>query len=131
MSHTLLTADNISVKGYRYEAEEVQSIPLETVSAPHISNWVGTGLEKYKDQITKKDAIHFDFTILINGKLKTFGWSFIVVPDEISKDEFTFEQWSDWNAIYFVLENLGYGFTENKYSFGQSEARRWINQIMR
>ena len=36
MSHTLLTADNISVKGYRYEAEEVQSIPLETVSAPHI-----------------------------------------------------------------------------------------------
>jgi len=68
---------------------------------------------------------------LINGKLKTFGWSFIVVPDEISKDEFTFEQWSDWNAIYFVLENLGYGFAENKYSFGQSEARRWINQIMR
>ena len=77
MSHTLLTADNISVKGYHYKVETYGHLPNE--SQPDIESGVPHASDS--DPIIS-DAVHLDFTILINGKLKTFGWSFIVEKPE-------------------------------------------------
>lgn len=144
MSHTLYTADNISVKGYHYTVDTVQSIkdahkydkytrswPEKTWdrSWPKLHNWVWSALEKYKDEIVEENAIHFDFTILINWKLKTFGWSFIVIPNE-NWEYWEFEDWTTWNAIYFTLKSLWYKIEDSEYLFGQEQAQTWINEVM-
>lgn len=73
MSTTLLTADNISVKGHHYKVETYGHLPNS--SQPYIES----GIPHVSDtEVTLSDAVHLDFTLLINGKLKTFGWSFIV-----------------------------------------------------
>lgn len=95
MSHTLLTADNISVKGHHYKAESYES------------------LSATPENTKIEDAIHLDFTLLINGKLKTFGWSFIIEKPENSTQPFELASWSDWNAISFILSSLGYRINEN------------------
>jgi hypothetical protein len=128
MSTTLLTADNISVKGHRYTVTTYGHSPNQ--SASKIPQWVPHSTDIEWSEVVS-DAVHIDFTLLINGKLKTFGWSFIV--NKIANDTvwyYELAQWSDWNAIYFILENLGYGFNENKYWFGQWSIRKWVDQLM-
>jgi hypothetical protein len=125
MSTTLLTADNISVKGHHYKARTYNSLP--TPSGPHIY-W---DPQSTSDQnFFESDAVHLDFTLLINGKLKTFGWSFIVEDGKELGHDWTLAQWSDWNAIYFVLWNLGYQIDDRETSFGQAQVHKWISQIM-
>lgn len=128
MSTTLLTADNISVKGHHYKVETYGHLPNN--SQPYIES----GIPHTSDtEVTLSDAVHLDFTLLINGKLKTFGWSFIVEKpawSDSSDWDWSLAQYSDWNAIYFMLDSLGYGFDENKYWFGQGSVKKWINQVM-
>jgi len=39
-------------------------------------------LDKYQEEIIEQQVVHFDFTLLINWKLKTFWWSFFYTQDE-------------------------------------------------
>jgi hypothetical protein len=139
MSHTLFTADNISVKGYHYTVDTVESLmgskctswPEKTWdrSWPKLYDGVWSWLEKYKDEIIEEHCIHLDFTLLINWKLKTFGWSFIVVFGG-DNECWQFEDWTTWNAIYFTLKSLGYKIEDSEYLFWQEQAQTWIGEIM-
>lgn len=111
MSHTLHTADNISVKGDHYITK------------------------MYSDTDTTSDgvdthAIHLDFTLLINWKLKTFGWSFIIEDWKEHGHDWTLSYWSDWNAIYFTLANLWYPIDDREEGFWQGTLHKWIRNIM-
>ena len=101
MSTTLLTADNISVKGHHYKVETYGHLPNK--SQPDIES----GVPHTSDpEATISDAVHLDFTLLINGKLKTFGWSFVIEDGKELGHDWTLSQWSDWNVIYFILQQL-------------------------
>lgn len=136
MSHTLYTADNISVKGHTYSVRVVESLKDSVQecwpdkesgkSWPKLYDGVGSWLDKYQDEIIEEQVVHFDFTLLINGKLKTFGWSFFITQDP---DGYELQDWSTWNAIYFLLKSLGYTI-ESHQAFAQDVARLWIEQIM-
>lgn len=146
MSNTLFTADNISVKGYHYTVNTVDSLKDSKCTSwpekrwdrswPKLYNGVGSALDKYKDEIIQENCVHLDFTLLINWKLKTFGWSFIVIPIEdanywdSARYHWEFEDWTTWNAIYFTLKSLWYKIEESEYLFWQEQAQWWIDEIM-
>lgn len=111
MSHTLYTADNISVKWNHY-------ITKTYTDTDTTSDWVDT------------HAIHLDFTLLINWKLKTFWWSFALDGWKEFWHDWTLSQWSDWNAIYFTLWNLWYTLDDREESFWQGTLHKWIRSIM-
>lgn len=111
MSQVLYEADNLSIKGHHYIAKTYSD--LDTTS-----EW------------TDSDAIHLDFTLLINGKLKTFGWSFIIEKDDESSIKYSLAQYSDWNAIYLLFSNIGYKIWDSELAFWQSIISDWINTIM-
>lgn len=111
MSQVLYEADNLSIKGHHYIVKTYSELDST-------SKW------------TDSDAIHLDFTLLINGKLKTFGWSFIIEKDNENWFEYSLAQWSDWNVIYFILQQLWYKIDNNEYIFWQWIVREWIGKIM-
>jgi len=110
MSRVLYEADNLSIKGHHYVTK--------TYSVINSDSW------------TDSDAIHLDFTLLINGKLKTFGWSFIIEKDNENWFEYSLAQWSDWNAIYLLLSQIGYKIWDSENTFWQWIVREWIGKIM-
>ena len=109
MSQVLYEADNLSIKGHHYITKTYSELD-------NTSDW------------TDIDAIHLDFTLLINGKLKTFGWSFIIEKDNENWFEYSLSQWSDWNAIHTILKNLWYIIDDSV--FWQWLIREWINKII-
>jgi len=111
MSQVLYEADNLSIKGHHYIAKTYSDLDST-------SDW------------TDSDAIHLDFTLLINGKLKTFGWSFIIEKDNENWFEYSLAQWSDWNAIYLLLSQIGYKIWDSENTFWQWIVREWIGKIM-
>ena len=108
MSLTLYTADNISVKWNYYQAKSYDE------------NWNESDL----------DAIHIDFTLLINWKLKTYWWSFIINKWEDNFWEWWFDGWTEWNMMYFMLDSLWYSLWGNALSFWQWVAKEWINRLI-
>lgn len=100
MSQTLIQSDNLTLTGYSYKTEE------------------------------KDDAIHINFTLHINGKLKSFWYSFLV-KEEDSNYGWTMVDWNGWNALYYVLTNIGYqpSFSPDD-GFGHWQAQRFIEMIM-
>lgn len=123
MSQLLHEADNLSIKGHHYQVKTYGHLP--NASQPNIPSWEPHTTDPAGSEMLS-DAIHLDFTLLINGKLKTFGWSFLIEKDEF---EWTLMQWSDWNAIFYMLHNLGYPIGSQE-SFWQWVVRKWINNIM-
>ena len=128
MSQVLYEADNLSIKGHTYTVavydDNISSIP----TSGHTINCWNCSSESIKTgDVT---AIHLYFTLLINGKLKTFGWSFIIEKDNENWFEYSLAQWSDWNVIYFILQQLWYKIDNNEYIFWQWIVREWIGKIM-
>lgn len=127
MSQVLYEADNLSIKGHHYTVKTYWHNPNQSGSEipsgfPHSTD------TEWSEIIS--DAIHLDFTLLINGKLKTFGWSFIIEKDNENWFEYSLTQWSDWNAIYLLLSQIGYKIWDSENTFWQWIVREWIGKIM-
>lgn len=123
MSHQLYSSDNMSVTGHSYKAPSENSTE-------------------------KLDAIHLDFTLQINWRLKSFGYSFLVIPSETTSDPNVWDtewknthwdmvEWQSWNMMYYIFTNLWYTFNwlesnpnPAQYAFRHDIAVSWIQTIM-
>jgi len=83
MLTTVLKKDNIKISGLYYTPDCEDE------------NW----------NIIKQEAIHFIFNILVNWKLKDFGWSFFI---EQQDDKIELQDFNEWNVIYSILSQLWY-----------------------
>ena len=100
--------DNISVKWYKYDAEVL--------------------VEPWKEK-QFRDAVHIEFSILINWKLKTFWYSWLIKQDT---DVYTLEEVYSWNLLCSFITQMWYKISEDidARSFYPT-LTEWLNKIMK
>lgn len=99
--------------------------------APMYEDW--TGIESFIP------AVHIDFTLMVNGKLRSFGWSFLVEKATIEEqEEHWYREWyvlrwaEWWETIFMILNALGYAFPSGSSDnpWGYNNIDEWVTKVM-
>lgn len=99
-STVLVQSDNMTVLGHSYQASTYEDAPDSTEPKEHLV-----------------PAVHLDFIIMVNGKNKSFWWSFLVEEWDVEGRWKACDDQREWMMLHYMLTNLGYTLPDADFTY--------------